>query len=298
MIDDLSNTLKAMLKRPGIPEPLASAVISFGRPVEGFKVEAPWTLNLFLYDIRENANLRTNLPIVERSNGNVLERRPPLRLACSYLVTAWAMDSKEASLLQEHKLLGQVFWALGEFAIIPKEFLQGNLRDQEPLPPLITAMIDPQKNFSEFWTALGNKLRPSLTVTATISMDLFKAETYHQIIAADTRISQDVTLKERITPESEEIKPPYVEQFVRPTGRVTDPNKAPVAEAIVTIVELGRRTKTDSEGRFVFQKGISTQKPGKYTLQVRKGAMRKDFEIEVPSPSGGYDVTFTDKVKK
>ena len=38
---------------------------------------------------------------------------------------------------------------------------------------MMTAQTDGLKEPAEFWTAIGNKLRPSLTVTVTIGMEVF-----------------------------------------------------------------------------------------------------------------------------
>ncbi len=72
MIRDLSETLRAMLDDPALanlyPE-LAAAQILFDQPTEQFK-PSQTTLNLFLYDVRENMELRSNEPLFERRNGS------------------------------------------------------------------------------------------------------------------------------------------------------------------------------------------------------------------------------------
>jgi phage tail sheath protein FI len=51
--------------------------------------------------------------------------------------------------------------------------LKGQLSDQTPPLPMIATLPDELKNPSEFWTAIGNKLRTSLTFTATVAMEVF-----------------------------------------------------------------------------------------------------------------------------
>jgi len=172
MIRDLSQTLLAILTQSGLPTELAGAQIVFDRPTEPFPPGQRLTVNLFLYDVRENVELRSNEPIITRNNGQAIIRRPPLRVACSYLVTAWAADGLELA-LQEHRLLSQVLQVLSRYPTIPAEFLRGSLVGQEPPLPMVTALVDPQKNLSEFWAAVGNKLRPSFTVTVTVSVPVF-----------------------------------------------------------------------------------------------------------------------------
>ena len=91
MIRDLSETLRAILDDPALagefPE-LAAAQIVFEHPTEQFNPQQT-TIDLFLYDLRENMELRSNEPVIERNNGTAIIHRAPLRVACSYLITAW-----------------------------------------------------------------------------------------------------------------------------------------------------------------------------------------------------------------
>lgn len=91
MINDLDKTLEELLKQE-LPQELVSQVtISFATPDDQFppsSVSLP-AIDLFLYDLRENLELRSNEWIVERhSNGMAFKKRPPVRVECSYLITA------------------------------------------------------------------------------------------------------------------------------------------------------------------------------------------------------------------
>jgi len=289
MIRDLSLTLRAILDDPGLatsfPE-LAAAQISFDRPGDQFNPQQT-TVDLFLYDVRENVDLRNNEPIVERQNGQVITHRPALRMACSYLVTAWPVGGEEVT-LQEHRLLSQVLQVLSRYPTIPPtippDYLQGGLRGQEPPLPMVTALVDPQKNLSEFWTALGNKLRPSLTVTVTISMDVLTPETAPMVI------TEHVRLGERTLAEGEKIKPETLEEFFRISGRVTGAGNMPVEAATVTLVGRGLSGTTNAEGRYT----LSMIASGAYTLRVQKDAAVKEVSITVPAPKGSnYNVQLT-----
>src|SRR6185436_1656863 len=100
-------------------------------------------LDLFLFGIRENRELRTPEPVVDRDgNGVVVRRRAPVRVACTYLVTAWASETSTTPALDEHHLLGEALRALLRHATIPEPVLQGSLAGQEP--PLPTLMIEPE----------------------------------------------------------------------------------------------------------------------------------------------------------
>jgi hypothetical protein len=245
-------------------------------------------VDLFLYDVRENVDLRSNEPVIEL-NGLFKIHRPPLRMACSYLVTAWPVGGAELP-LQEHRLLSQVLQVLSRYPTIPgppRTFLKGSLVGQEPPLPMVTAWVDPQKNLSEFWTAVGNKLRPSLTVTVTIGMPVFKPEEAEE---APMVITEHVRLGERTSPEEEKIKPETLDEFYRIGGQVTDSSNAPVAEAAVTLIELNRTTKTGADGRYSLGKIAS----GTYTLRVQSATAVLEVDITVPAPAGSnYNVQLT-----
>src|SRR6266436_339188 len=173
MIRDLSETLKKVLQDPvfatQFPE-LHNADIVFDRPLDPFN-PGKTTVDLFLYDVRENLELRSNEYTVETINNQIITHPATLRLACSYLVTAWPVGGSEVA-LQEHRLLTQILRVLSRYPMIPAQFLQGSLVGQEPPLPMVALHPDALKNLSEFWTSLGNKLRPSLTVTVTISVPI------------------------------------------------------------------------------------------------------------------------------
>ena len=90
-IDDLSETLKAVLQDPsfaGMFPELAAADIIFDRPIDTL-APAKTTIDLFLYDLRENLDLRLNEVTTTRVGNQVITHPAALRLACSYLATAW-----------------------------------------------------------------------------------------------------------------------------------------------------------------------------------------------------------------
>ena len=121
MINDLDKTLETLLKQE--LKHLENLVISFETPAAEFNPGKP-ALDLFLYDIRENRDLRSNEWQVERSAGMVTKLAPPVRVDCSYMITAWA-GSDDKAILEEHKLLGQVMKALLRYPNLPAELLQG-----------------------------------------------------------------------------------------------------------------------------------------------------------------------------
>jgi len=272
MIRDLSETLRKILTQTGLPPELAAVQIVFDCPTEPFNPPQT-TVDLFLYDIRENVELRSNEPSTERLNGQARIHRPPMRVACSYIVTAWPKGGAELA-LQEHRLLSQLLQVLSQYPTIPEDFLQGGLKGQEPPMPMMTSQADGLKNPAEFWTALGHKLRPSLTVTATISMPVF-TEVIGPIVTTK------VTGFDVCTGVVEET-------WVQIGGRVRNGGGQVIPDALVDIMDAGLRTTTDNEGRYSF----SRVPVGTYNIRVvAVGFEPKTQSLVVPGRPEDYDIT-------
>jgi hypothetical protein len=172
MIDDLDRTLAALLAQE-LPAGLVEQVtVTFAAPNDQFpppSVALP-AVDLFLYDVRENRELRRVEPRVERSNGTVVQTPPPVRVDCSYLVTAWASDSSPTHAYDEHRLLGEVMRVLLRHPTLPEAVLQGSLQAQEQPPPTSTLSSGHLQNLAEFWQALGGRARAALNYTVTLSV--------------------------------------------------------------------------------------------------------------------------------
>lgn len=285
MIRDLSETLRAILDDPALAaefKELAAAQVVFDRPSEQFS-PSQTTIDLFLYDMRENMELRSNEPVIERNNGTATIHRPPLRVACSYLITAWPVGGTDLP-LQEHRLLSQTLEVLSRYPMIPASHLKGKLIGQEPPLPMMASQADGLKNPAEFWTAIGNKLRPSLAVTVTISMQPFAPVTAKVVTEAEIRLG------ERTAPDKEAIASATLIDAFRIGGRVTDDKDAPVAQANVSIIETGLSAITNPEGLY----SIGMLRAGTFTLRVESGSKVVNMSITVPAVAGkNFNVKLT-----
>ncbi|MCU0551556.1 MAG: DUF4255 domain-containing protein [Leptolyngbya sp. Prado105] len=175
MLNDLDSTLEELLKRELPPSLVGSearipVTISFATPDQDFtkKVSLP-AIDLFLYDVRENLELRnTEWTMQRQGDGSATRQRPPVRIDCSYLVTVWAKDP--ADFQTEHRLLGEVMKALLRHPTIPKALLQGSLSDQEPVPRALTLRPPQLQSLGEFWQAMGGRPKPAMNYTVTIAL--------------------------------------------------------------------------------------------------------------------------------
>ena len=275
MIRDLSQVLRRILEDSRLssrfPE-LAEAQISFERPSETFS-PGQTTVNLFLYDIREHLELRSNEPSIEMRGGQTIIHNPPKRIACSYLVTAWPVGGEELP-LQEHRLLSQVLQVFSAYPTIPEiPFLENTtLAGQEPPLPMVTAQVDGLQSAAEFWTALGNQLRPSITVTVTLAMnELFEPEPNYIVITRDLQLE---LLDEPISQGLSAIE----QRLFWIGGKVTDVENEPVVGATVRLVERNLRAITDGDGQY----RIGAIPFGTYTLEVQSGNFKKEVNITIP----------------
>jgi len=175
MLQDLDSTLATLLKQQLPPDLVKQVSISFLTPDGQFPpsgVTLP-ALDLFLYDIQENHELRDRQPTMERQqSGRVLSWPAPVRVDCSYLCTAWAKGGVPAPDQDEHKMLGELAKVLFRFRELPAEVLQGSMQTQPlPIRALVTQMGQLQSR-GEFWQALGGKPRVALNYTVTICADV------------------------------------------------------------------------------------------------------------------------------
>jgi len=175
MIRDLDETIATLLRRDLPPALVEQVQISFATPDDQFppqSVVLP-AIDLFLYDIRENLELRSNEVYLDRrSDGTATRTRAPVRVDFSYLVTAWASASAPDPAEDEHRLLGEVMRILLRYPTIPEDVLQGVLQKQQP--PLPTSSLQPGRlqSLGEFWQALGGKPKAALNYQVTASVEV------------------------------------------------------------------------------------------------------------------------------
>ncbi len=169
MLHALDMTIAALVRQevdhPGLD-------VSFALPDGRFPsgLTAP-TAHFFLYHVQENTELRRGDWIVERDGaGAATRRRPPVRIDCGYVVTAWPAADDDGT--EEHRLLGAVMKALLRHRRIPADFLQGELAGQEPPLRAATLRQSYQDGLALFWRSLGTGPKAAFDYTVTLSVDL------------------------------------------------------------------------------------------------------------------------------
>ncbi|MGH3943126.1 MAG: DUF4255 domain-containing protein [Pseudonocardiaceae bacterium] len=176
MFHDLDATLAALVQGE---LSLRNVAISFAGPDDQFppsSVALP-AIAFFLYDVRENLELRTNQWETERQpSGMITRKRPPARVDCSYLITAWPSESAPNPAQDEHRLLGEVLKVLLRHRRIPETYLRGELIGQEPPVPARIMAENQLQSLGEFWQAMGGRPKATLHYGITLSIDVFDPE--------------------------------------------------------------------------------------------------------------------------
>jgi Pvc16 N-terminal domain/CarboxypepD_reg-like domain len=272
VIRDLDTSLKAMLAGEAAPgSELAGATISFAVPDSRWRnAGSGLFLDVYLYKVEEDRELRSNERRHHVDRGVVMVEPPPVRVACSYLVTAWNMaQPASGSELeeQEHRLLSQALDVLLRNPTVPRRYLAG-LAGRSLEPPMVSAAPDGVGASADFWSGLGTYLRPSVTCRVTLA---FPAPT-------DAAGAQVATVRAEVDGE----------ELVTIGGTVRD-RRAPagIAGVWVRLVETGATTVTDGAGRFL----LSPPATGTWTLAVRAVGYREGGgPVALPHPNATFEV--------
>jgi hypothetical protein len=287
MFQDLDSTIEAILNDGNAPANLSGADVSFEAPTKTYVSRAA-TVNLFLYEVKENRELRDPVPITDVVGGAFVQRKPPLRVDCAYLVTTWADPNSNTKVRDEHQLLGQALHWLSHFPTIPTVYFQGSLNNpQQPFPPpTMVAQMDGLRDAGEFWSALGIPPRPYFSLIVTIAMDLGQSEQIGPPVVA-----KEIRIKRKMPPG---VAVPLLDDTFEIAGTVRSVTSGALSDVQVTLLPLGRTSTTDADGHFRFLDLTA----GNYTLKTTKpNFAAPDKPIVIPPVQGGganqYDVNMT-----
>ena len=224
------------------------------------------TVSLFLYDVRENNELRSTNLETTRANGRATYRVPPRRFDLRFLVSALTTVVED-----EHLLLERTLVTLMKHPTFPEELLPEPLRSANP--PLAAQVMKPEDEggLLEVWSGLDARPRPALlyVVTVPVSLDLaFEAPLV-------------LTRRTRYTPLGS--LPTAPEGGTSIGGVVSDRSGNRIAGAIVSVEgSAAAGTLTSPSGEFT----LARVPTGAVTLRVeRAGATPQRVRIEIPAES-------------
>jgi len=268
---DLDETIRQLLIKE-VPLDLSEVDVSFDAPDRDWsgRLSRP-TINCFLYDVRENLDLRATDFETMRTNGRAAttSKRVPARIDATYQVTIWARAPED-----EHQLLWRVLVVLFRNQMLSENVLQGSLKNQLfATPAKIVQPNQARANPAELWQSIDNRIRPALTYTVTVPLD------------PDIVFTDPMIFTRRLRIFGGDGGAPAAEA-IQISGRVHagKSKDAVVAGARVRLRESGDEFVTDAEGRFAFrvQEGKSH-----LTIRLPEG---KEVTREITVPSHEYDL--------
>jgi hypothetical protein len=173
VIDDLDQTLKELLIQK-VPIDVDAIDVKFEMPTSDWaSTLLKPTINVFLYDVRENLELRSSQRELIRAQamGTGTETPPPARIDLTYLISVWTNDMSD-----EHQLLGRLLAALLRHPYLPQDVLKGVMQDQ-PLP-LHAWIAQPERtpNPWDFWGSLDGRLKAGISYVVTAAIELHPPE--------------------------------------------------------------------------------------------------------------------------
>lgn len=275
MIDDLDEVLRQLLIRE-IPIKNNEVDIAFDQPKREWaaRLSRP-TINLFLYDMNENKQLRQQGWETEKTtNGKATQRRKPIRVDLYYLITVWAAEPED-----EHRLLTRALLALMRQRSIPTDLLPESLQDQ-PVPiPMVVAQRETLSSAVDLWSVLDNELKPGFTSLFTVSLDPYTPITAPIVRTREIRPGQRDLLAVRPQLDAEATR--------RDSWSVGGAlhSAQPLQNVRLRLVERNVNVPLLPEDRFV----IGNLRAGDYTLEIAaEGRAPVRRKITVPSPD--YDL--------
>ncbi|MEV0679708.1 DUF4255 domain-containing protein [Actinosynnema sp. NPDC050436] len=167
MIHEVDEALRRLVRDDALRG--TDVEVAFDAPTKDWAARrnAP-TVDVYLYDIREDMRRRQRGLLNEYGDGKVVARHlPPRYVKLSYLVTAWTQRSED-----EHRLLSELLVGFLRHESVPTALLSGSLAALELPVPMTVALPPPEdRAFADVWTALGGELKPSLDVVVSAPVD-------------------------------------------------------------------------------------------------------------------------------
>lgn len=268
MLADLDEVLRELLERELAARGLTGVTITFDAPARERTAQWPSpALDLFLYDLREAPGVRDRSWQQASVDGRAVLARAPLRLACTYAISAWAQ-----TVLDEHRLLSQVVSILCAHPQLPVELLPASLLVGDPPHPLSAQLAHTREEArADFWTALGNQYKLSLEYTVTVLCDPGVSVARGPAVASEAVALQTAAAVR--------------DAAFAVGGEVRDERGQALAGVAVSVPALGLACVTDERGRFV----LRTVPAGTHPVQARAGDRLARGELTVPG--GGIVLT-------
>ena len=231
------------------------------------------TINLFLFEVQENVELRQTNWQVERSNARVERRQPPRRIDLRYMISALSTEVED-----EHALLWRTLATLLKYPELPRELLPDELQRMEQPIAARTAQQDGGQRMLDVWSALGATPRPALYYVVTVPVDL------EIVLSAPLVLTRTIQYR-KLPPSAAATETTTVTGGVV-RGVVRRADSSPLGGAEVSLVaDPGVVSVANANGEF----HLARVPTGQIRLRVKlPDGVEREVELTVPSTS--YDV--------
>lgn len=276
MISDVDEALRNLIKQ-GLTVSQQAVNIAYDKPSRDWtaRLNKP-TIDLFLFDIRENLRLRgaEQQRVEKHSDGTVEVFRNPVRIDLRYLLTAWTKDPED-----EHLLLSDALMVLLRNPYLPQRVLSETLK-QQPFPiPMDAAVFQPEHGptdkITDIWSVLDNDIHAGFIVTVTVTVDPYAPDVFTQVKTVERRFGERVAGETTLAAGSEDLS--FYE-----VGYQINPGKYSLSTLSVVFCEQNLPLTITPGGRFQLPKLPA----GSYNIDVlSKGKVIKHQTIQIPSDS-------------
>ena len=257
MLTNLHQSITDLFVKETVGGDLAAIDVKFDAPTRDWvdSLIKP-TINFFLFDMKENIDLRQNsfeMPKL-KDDGRTADRRlPPRRIDLRYLVSSMCDVTED-----EQTLLWKAMWILLKHPKFPV------WTGDEPAPSIRVEEKGSLRDVLDLWNAFDARPHPALLCTITMPMDLNVAIESKLVFSRRTQYkvrSKDRGIDGRTDSTDFSI-----------AGVVRDQTGQPIAQSEVWVVGAVNRCNTSSDGR--------------YLLHLARPDRNHKLKLKIKLPSG------------
>lgn len=256
-------------------------------------------VNVYLVDVREKRELRSNEVQRRIQNGHVADRRAAPWVDLHYALSAWTPQQQGSGIeptLIEHQLLGETIAVLLDAGPLVPRAVFAPTPPPTSMPPELVDLplpttVLPVEGFdkvADFWSTMDWHWKPIAYFLLTVPV--VRSEQLGGGVVT-TRIARYFPSATPAPGQPAEARIQILGQVLDAVHPLPDGSPAPVTGGLVMIGTTGgvtfQTTTSDERGRFTFGR----LQPGTYRLRARAaglGEVGRDVQV----PSEEYDLRF------